>query len=653
MPKIPASIFSTGLTDNVFNTNRDLLTGAILDRFTDLLKSDGGIMIESIADTGLQVIATDPYDGTIRVKSGTAYDKFGQRIASATDDTGVAIYTGTVDLSSGVDLSTNKNVKLNIDSAGAVQIDCSTNASNTSSVTIDEIIANINNAGFGTIAFRSDSAGNPITTGKYITIISTISGSSSKVEFTAPSANDASNEIFGLNESSYPHTYSGGGGYTIPADSTTYNVIIEYLSVESVVGNFKGGYPTSGDSKYTKQNDSYKVTITTSAPVNTTTAHELLLATVSNNGSTLTIVDKRGDSIMYLRGIKNISTSAPATPVKVSLTTDNINDKQGYILPKWKSVTSAHGIKAYLIKTSLKKIGKIAVTPNQVHEHTFYGYDPTASDLEFRIELPLGNTYNVQVAAIDNSIQQNISSWLDLGDIVVGKPDTALTMTNINQTPVNNGLRVDWPEVDDALKYEYVYTIDGSTPSFERNVKSTDSAEVEIQAEPGNNVKVRVRAVDKSLEVTDDISGEAIAGGLIIGDNKKLLTLQNVSVITTNDGKTARKLGLLRLANPSTIVELAVNISGLVLNSAAKGVVRVWRDNAEAEASVITFDEDGTAELVIDMYATAGWLVIDAYDSSISGTTQAAFTADVHVTYVEGKVKTVATKGKMTKNTEL
>ena len=325
MTNLPGGIFSTGLIDNIFNTHRDLVAQAILDRFTDLIETDGGIVISSISDTGLKVVATSPYDGTIRINSGVAYDKFGNRIVLDTDDTGMAIYVGTVNLSGGIDLSSNKRIKINIDNSGSIEIDCSSKSSDASDVSINEIVASINDAGFGTIAYRSDSSGNPDTGGGYISVKSLTTGIASKIEFSAPSSNDATNEIFGLNESSYPYTYTGGGGYSIPADSNSYNIIIEHMMMEGNVGNFAGGYPTGSNSRYTQQEDSYKVSVTLLAPANSSIEHEILLAKVINDGNSLNITDKRGDSILYIRAKLGWSPIPPTPPIIIDMTTDIID----------------------------------------------------------------------------------------------------------------------------------------------------------------------------------------------------------------------------------------------------------------------------------------------------------------------------------------
>lgn len=644
MVDIPAGIFSTGLKSNIFNKHRDLLVQALADRLIDLVIGDGGIAIQSISDTGLQIV--DVGGGNINVKAGVAYDKFGQRIYLASDDSASGIYTSTVSITT-IDLSVNYNVKIDIDDAGAVEIDC--RGATPGSTTIQEIIDAINAAGFGTVAYRGDSGGNPDTTGSYITMKSQTTGSGSEVEFVAPAANDATNEIFGLSEAAYPHTYNGGGGYAIPESggATTYNVLIEHLAVEKTVGTFASGYPSSGDSKYTERHDSYKVTITTSSPVSDSNQHELLLAEATNNSGTLTITDKRGDIILRLIGVKQVDTTPPAAPTKVDLTTGTLRIFRGrgrptrvigWVKPRWNAVSDASGIRAYIIALELKEENGETVSPTESSEVQVMKFDSSASEIEHRILLPLGNKYNVQVAAMDNSLGQNISAFTDFGDIVTGTPSASITMPGISLEPFNGGVLVDWSDVDDAVFYEYVFTTDGTTPQFEDKIKDTTISEFRVHTEAGNTVKVRVRAVDGAQQRTDPVEGEAKAGGIVVGDNEKVLLLQNRSVAKTDEEKTGRFLGRLKIPKNAVISELAVNVESVTLNSAERGMIRVYRENAEADASYITFTTTGTKEVELDMDVSEGWLVIDAYDSNETGGDQAAFTVDIFVTYIEENV---------------
>lgn len=114
--------------------------------------------------------------------------------------------TGKINLSAGINLSSEYNLNIGIDGNAAVEIDCSTDAGDPENVKIQTIIANINTALHDTCAFETDVNGN-IGTG-YITIRSLTAGESSKVKILKPSANDATYDILGLSESGYPYDYT-------------------------------------------------------------------------------------------------------------------------------------------------------------------------------------------------------------------------------------------------------------------------------------------------------------------------------------------------------------------------------------------------------------------------------------------------------------
>lgn len=649
--KIPTGLFSTGLTDNVFNTHRDQITGAILNRITDIMATDGGIVIDTVAETDLQV--TDAGGGVVNVKAGIGYDKFGQRLYLAADDSASGEYVGTVDLSGGVDLSTNHLVKIDVDNDGAVEIDCE--GATPAATTIDEIVAALNAAGFGTFAFRADSVGNPVTTGAYLLVKSPTTGGSSEVEFVAPSATDATNEIFGLSEAAYPHIYNGGGGYAIPNDSTDYDVLIEYLSVESVIGNFEGGYPTGDDTEYTQRDDSFKITIQLSSvgPISDANQHELLLAQVSNTGGTLTLLDKRDDIRLRLKGQRQIDLTPPPAPVLVSLSQEaktpqgvEVAVETAYIIPRWEAVTDLSGIREYIIQLVLtyRDGAVVLAADSDPIEHTLQGFDSMANELQMKIELPKGDKYDVFVAAKDNSLSQNISAFTNLGNIWVGSDGDAndsVVMPAISIVPITDGIEVDWPDLPEEITaFEYCWAFGGNRPRWgSAKTGSTQNSEFIISAGPGTPVSVRVRIRRTNNSVSNESETSTIAGGTVIGGNEKSLPVRDISVDATDDGKAARFQMRQFLMNPANIVKLAVDVKTLTLNSSARGLIRIYRDNQEAGAINITFDETGQHE--VEMTAaifTAGFLKIDCYDSQESGGSQAAFTADLFIIYAEGLV---------------
>ena len=108
-------------------------------------------------------------------------------------------FLGKKDLSGNADLSAVKYIKLAIDTAGAKEIDCAADAPSPNQVGIDRIVANINKA------FEEDfSTEVAAKEGNRIRITSpTALDGVSKIEFSAPAQEDATNDIFGLVESSW------------------------------------------------------------------------------------------------------------------------------------------------------------------------------------------------------------------------------------------------------------------------------------------------------------------------------------------------------------------------------------------------------------------------------------------------------------------
>jgi len=119
-----------------------------------------------------------------------------------------AVMTGSIDFSSsGVDLSTNKNIEVSIDGGSETLIDCSSEASDPSDAQIDEIVLAINKSGLGEVAYESGGDGDPRGSG-YLAIKSLTVGDDSSITITKPASADATNLILGLNPNIYPFRYT-------------------------------------------------------------------------------------------------------------------------------------------------------------------------------------------------------------------------------------------------------------------------------------------------------------------------------------------------------------------------------------------------------------------------------------------------------------
>lgn len=104
-------------------------------------------------------------------------------------------FVGTVDLSAQVDLSAASSIKLGIDGADPVEIDCA--GANPAATRIDEIVAKINGALGQRIATQD---------GQHLILTSEQTGSDSQLQFASPEGADATATIFGITP---PRTYEG------------------------------------------------------------------------------------------------------------------------------------------------------------------------------------------------------------------------------------------------------------------------------------------------------------------------------------------------------------------------------------------------------------------------------------------------------------
>jgi len=111
------------------------------------------------------------------------------------------------DLSAGVNLTNVKNIRLQIDSYGPYVIDCAADATLLTAVTANEIRDNINKAFENDIKVPVAS----VSTDDEVVIKSPTADDDSQIVFTAPGNQDATYDIFGLQESSW----------MVPADQET------------------------------------------------------------------------------------------------------------------------------------------------------------------------------------------------------------------------------------------------------------------------------------------------------------------------------------------------------------------------------------------------------------------------------------------------
>jgi hypothetical protein len=106
-------------------------------------------------------------------------------------------FVGTVDLSGGVDLSSASAIKLGLDGADPIEIDCAANAADPTRATLNEVLIAINLA-LGRNVVSQD--------GTHLIITSPTVGAGSQLLFAVPEAADATQALFGI---AAPREYRG------------------------------------------------------------------------------------------------------------------------------------------------------------------------------------------------------------------------------------------------------------------------------------------------------------------------------------------------------------------------------------------------------------------------------------------------------------
>jgi hypothetical protein len=186
--------------------------------------------------------------------------------------TGVATaasITTTVDLTAGVDLSVNNLSSIQIDALGVhTDINLATGAAIPTAVTRAEIMANLSTAFGAEATVAAYDVG-----GQFITITSATTGSSSQIEFTAPSGTDGTDTAFGPTFGAtgvYPNTFNGAQAVATLIIDNTGNIVV-YLTNDTAFINgevITGG--SSGSAATLSAGPSYGIAIPSTGVSNNT-----------------------------------------------------------------------------------------------------------------------------------------------------------------------------------------------------------------------------------------------------------------------------------------------------------------------------------------------------------------------------------------------
>ncbi len=171
-----------------------------------------GEIVEAInAALGADVASTDRRTLALASRSSGAGSRIAFEPPRAADASGILLglepatfrgrdatrvtFTGTVDLSAGVDLSAADKINIRVDGAPLTEIACA--GADPAHTTLNEIVIKINVA-LNAVVARHD--------GRRITLTSSLTGTASGIEFAAPAGADATQAIFGI---APPRAYQG------------------------------------------------------------------------------------------------------------------------------------------------------------------------------------------------------------------------------------------------------------------------------------------------------------------------------------------------------------------------------------------------------------------------------------------------------------
>ena len=194
---------ATALIDCSTNSPRPRLAlpSEIVDAINAKVPASGNV--KAASTDGHLLFLTSPTAGSASriefqsVTAGSASTVLGLQPATVFGHDATSVtFTGTVDLSGGINLSAASKVKLAIDGAAPVEIDCA--GPDPAHTSLAQIVTLINTP-LGT------SIATPL--GKVIALASPTRGANSEIEFLAPSSGDATTAIFGI----APRAYHGAG----------------------------------------------------------------------------------------------------------------------------------------------------------------------------------------------------------------------------------------------------------------------------------------------------------------------------------------------------------------------------------------------------------------------------------------------------------
>ena len=300
------------------------------------------------------------------------------------------------------------------------------------------------------------------------------------------------------------------------------------------------------------------------------------------------------------------------------------------------------GVNANKYNVMLKRYKADGTTVAGTSQYSFFKHVSTHEDVQSIFLDPLipNTKYGIEVIGETGSYYGD--DWSDEVNFVIGC--VALTMSDITVTPVYGGVTVSYQPVADAGYYEGRYVTGAQTdvladPQFSQPnniIGPTQDTNIPIAVEPGKQVKVAMRCVDKCGNPSSNISIDSgIAGGQQYVANKNRWDVHNKGLTDQQTSEADRLITKFTATSHVQITSLTIFVDEIDLGSASYGKVRVYPDGSPSSAGMITFDTiSETKEQAVNIDVRAGqMIVVDGYDPSNPNTYPALYKVDIGIIY--------------------
>ncbi len=301
------------------------------------------------------------------------------------------------------------------------------------------------------------------------------------------------------------------------------------------------------------------------------------------------------------------------------------------------------GVNANKYNVQLKRYRSDGVTVAGTTQYSFFKSVSTHEDVRSIFLDPLipNTKYGIEVIGETGSYYGD--DWSDEVNFVIGC--ITLTMSDITVVPMYGGVTVSYQPVDDVGYYEGRFVVGAQTdtlpdPQFSQptnRIGPTQDTTILVGAEPGKQIKIAMRCIDKCGNPSSNISiSSAVAGGERYVATKNRWDVQNRGLTDQQLTEADRLITKFTSTSHVQIISLTIFVDEVDLGSATYGKIRVYPDGSPSSAGMITFDTiSETKEQAVNIEVKSGqMIVVDGYDPSNPTIYPSIFKVDIGIIYV-------------------